>query len=86
MARAAALGSERIATGHYARVSRDPVAGRWQLLKAKDLARDQSYFLFELTQEQLSRALFPVGDLSKDEVRALAAEALATALPAAFLA
>jgi tRNA-specific 2-thiouridylase len=75
MARAAALGSERIATGHYARVSRDRTSGRMQILRAADRRRDQSYFLFELTQEQLSRALFPVGDLSKEEVRALAAEA-----------
>jgi len=75
MERAAALGSGRIATGHYARIVRDPRTGRLQLLQARDRARDQSYFLFELSQEQLSRALFPVGDLSKEDVRALAAEA-----------
>jgi tRNA-uridine 2-sulfurtransferase len=75
MARAQGLGSDRIATGHYARVIRDPGSGRVQLLRAADRARDQSYFLFELSQEQLARALFPVGELKKTEVRALAAEA-----------
>jgi tRNA-specific 2-thiouridylase len=75
LARAAALGSERMATGHYARVRRGASNGRIELLRAADRARDQSYFLFELTQEQLARVLFPVGDLAKEKVRALAAEA-----------
>jgi tRNA-uridine 2-sulfurtransferase len=66
------LGAERIATGHYARVRRNPETGRYQLLAAADRSRDQSYFLFGLTQAQLSRALFPLGDLTKDEVRELA--------------
>jgi tRNA-specific 2-thiouridylase len=69
---AQALGAERIATGHYARVRRDPSTGRYQLLAAVDRARDQSYFLFGLGQEELSRTIFPLGDLRKDEVRALA--------------
>jgi tRNA-specific 2-thiouridylase len=71
-ARAAGLGADRVATGHYARVSRDPRSGRHELRRAKDLAKDQSYFLFDLTQEQIARALFPVGDLTKEEVRGLA--------------
>jgi len=71
--RAAAFGAERVATGHYARTSRDPATGRVQLRRARDLTKDQSYFLFDLTQEQLSRAVFPVGELTKDEVRTLAA-------------
>ena len=69
---AEALGAERVATGHYARVERDPSTGRYKLLGAVDRARDQSYFLFGLTQDQLSRTLFPLGDLTKDEVRARA--------------
>jgi tRNA-uridine 2-sulfurtransferase len=80
LARAAMLGADRLATGHYARLGRDPVSGRQQLRRAADLSRDQSYFLFELSQEQLARAQFPVGGMSKDEVRALAAE---RALPTA---
>jgi len=71
---AQALGAERIATGHYARVRRDPETGRYQLLAAIDRARDQSYFLFGLGQEELSRTIFPLGELHKDEVRALARE------------
>jgi len=71
---AQALGAERIATGHYARVRRDPATGRYQLLAATDRARDQSYFLFGLGQEELSHTIFPLGELHKDEVRALARE------------
>ena len=71
--RAAGLGAGRIATGHYARSGRDPSTGRHVLKRAADRAKDQTYFLFELTQEQLSRADFPLGDLRKEEVRALAA-------------
>jgi tRNA-specific 2-thiouridylase len=66
------LGADKVATGHYARVEhRD---GRWRLLKGRDGAKDQSYYLFGLSQEQLSRALFPLGELTKPEVRALAGE------------
>jgi tRNA-specific 2-thiouridylase len=72
MSRALELGAERIATGHYARLSVDPSTGRRRLMRARDLSKDQSYFLFGLSQEQLSRAAFPVGDLLKEEVRALA--------------
>ncbi|HEY6292920.1 MAG TPA: tRNA 2-thiouridine(34) synthase MnmA [Terriglobia bacterium] len=69
---AEAIGAERVATGHYARVRRHLETGRYQLLTAVDRARDQSYFLFGLTQDQLARSLFPLGDLTKDEVRSLA--------------
>ncbi len=66
------LGAEKIATGHYARVSFDK---SFRLLKGRDAAKDQSYFLHRLTQEQLSRVLFPVGELRKAEVRRMAQEA-----------
>jgi tRNA-specific 2-thiouridylase len=72
--RSARLGAAHVATGHYARKRRDEADGRWQLLKGRDPAKDQSYFLFGLSQEQLAAALFPVGGLSKPEVRALARE------------
>ncbi|MCI0604037.1 tRNA 2-thiouridine(34) synthase MnmA [bacterium] len=61
-----------VATGHYARVELNQKTGRYQIRKAKDLNKDQSYFLFNLTQQQLSRAMFPLGDLTKTEVRELA--------------
>jgi tRNA-uridine 2-sulfurtransferase len=70
--RALALGSPTVATGHYARTGRDPGSGRRQLLKAADPDRDQSYFLFDLDQEQLGRAVFPLGGMRKSEVRAIA--------------
>ena len=67
------LGADRIATGHYARV--DSHAGRFRLLKARDANKDQSYFLYLLGQEALAHTVFPVGDLTKIEVRRLAQEA-----------
>ena len=67
--RAQAFGAERVATGHYARVAETP-DGRLTLRRSADSCKDQSYFLFSLTQEQLRRAHFPVGDLTKPEVRA----------------
>ena len=70
---ARALGAEKIATGHYARV--DQADGRWRLLRARDGAKDQTYFLHALGQEALSATLFPLGDLPKREVRELAREA-----------
>jgi tRNA-specific 2-thiouridylase len=66
------IGAERVATGHYARVEFDQPTNRWRLLRGVDPARDQSYFLFGLTQEQLSRTLFPLGHMHKPEVRELA--------------
>ncbi|HMI50332.1 MAG TPA: tRNA 2-thiouridine(34) synthase MnmA [Candidatus Saccharimonadales bacterium] len=66
------IGAERLATGHYARIQRNATSGRWELLRARDDSKDQSYFLWGLTQEQLSRSEFPLGEMSKDEVRDLA--------------
>jgi tRNA-uridine 2-sulfurtransferase len=66
------IGADRIATGHYARVEFDPKRERWLLKRARDLAKDQTYFLFGLTQEQLRRTLFPLGKMTKPEVRELA--------------
>lgn len=67
--RAKVFGAERVATGHYARIDRDPASGRLRLLRARDRAKDQSYFLFQLDQAQLERAWFPLGHLTKHEVR-----------------
>jgi tRNA-specific 2-thiouridylase len=72
LARSQSFGAEVVATGHYARIGIDPETGRQVLRRGRDAAKDQSYFLFSLTQEQLSHASFPVGDLSKDFVRELA--------------
>ena len=72
--RTRALGIEHVATGHYARVDRDASTGRHRLLRGRDARKDQSYFLFGLNQEQLGHAVFPVGELTKDEVRRLAAD------------
>ena len=69
------LGAEKIATGHYARVRFNDGLGQHQLLKGLDPLKDQSYFLHRLTQAQLSKTLFPVGELPKTEVRRIAAEA-----------
>lgn len=66
------IGAERIATGHYARVSHNPATGRYELLRARDESKDQSYFLFGLTQEQLARTEFPLGEMTKQEVREVA--------------
>jgi tRNA-specific 2-thiouridylase len=67
------LGAERIATGHYARVAQ--AGGRWQLLRACDRGKDQSYFLHQLGQAQLAATLFPLGELPKSDVRRIAADA-----------
>jgi tRNA-specific 2-thiouridylase len=69
---ARSLGCERVATGHYARVEYDAEAKRHRLYRGRNSAKDQSYFLWELTQEQLARALFPLGEMSKPEVREVA--------------
>lgn len=68
------IGAERIATGHYARNRYDEARGRWVLSRPADKSKDQTYFLFGLTQEQLSRTLFPLGEMQKPVVRNLAAE------------
>src|SRR6266498_3941800 len=67
--RARVMGCEAVATGHYARRGRDTISGRTVLRKGKDPDKDQSYFLYDLTSEQLEAARFPVGELSKGEVR-----------------
>src|ERR1700732_1312612 len=66
------IGADRVATGHYARVVFDETRGRWLLKRPADRSKDQTYFLFGLTQEQLSRTIFPLGDMTKPEVRELA--------------
>jgi tRNA-specific 2-thiouridylase len=71
--KALAIGADRIATGHYARITRD--GDRFELRKALDLGKDQSYFLFELSQAQLAEALFPLGEMTKPQVRDVAEEA-----------
>src|SRR5215510_8990082 len=66
------VGANRVATGHYARVEHHEQTGRFRLKKGLDLSKDQSYFLFEMTQKQLERAVFPLGELTKPEVRKIA--------------
>ena len=68
------LGCQRVATGHYARIQRDEGSGRWLLKRALHPEKDQSYVLYCLTQQQLARSCFPLGGLSKEEIRAIAAE------------
>ncbi len=68
----AGLGADRIATGHYARLSHDADSGRWQLRRGVDTGKDQTYFLFGLTQEQMERTLFPLGEYTKEQVREIA--------------
>jgi len=67
--RARGLGADAVATGHYARIDRDPSTGRHRLKRGLDPTKDQAYFLFSLTQDQLARAMFPVGDQPKAAVR-----------------
>ena len=68
------LGVDRIATGHYARINYDKASDRYQLLKAIDLNKDQSYFLYDLTQDILAGSMFPLGNQTKEETRRIAAE------------
>src|SRR3954469_5193125 len=68
------IGAEKIATGHYARIEFDEASQRWLQKRGVDESRDQSYFLFGLTQDQLSRTLFPIGNMKKSDVRAKARE------------
>lgn len=72
MTKAQQLGIDRIATGHYARLDHDTERGRYLIREAQDQAKDQSYVLFGLTQEQLARTLWPLGELAKPQVRELA--------------
>jgi tRNA-uridine 2-sulfurtransferase len=75
LARESGIEFEKFATGHYARVEQDPVSGRFILKKGVEPKKDQSYFLYRLSQQQLAAALFPVGGLRKEEVRRIAREA-----------
>lgn len=70
--RAQRLGCDYVATGHYAQIKYDEVYGQYRLLKGLDSQKDQSYFLYSLTQERLAKVLFPVGELTKPEVRSIA--------------
>ena len=72
---AVSLGCDKVATGHYARVEYDEAADRYRLFRGKNHWKDQSYFLWELTQDQLSRAYFPLGEMQKEEVRDIARDA-----------
>ena len=72
---ALSLGCEKVATGHYARVEYDEAANRYRLFRGKNHWKDQSYFLWELNQGQLSRSYFPLGDMLKSEVRDIARDA-----------
>ena len=73
--KARALGYDEIATGHYAQVEQDPETGRYLLKRAKDMSKDQTYFLYCLSQDQLAHTLFPLGNLRKEEIRDLAEQA-----------
>jgi tRNA-specific 2-thiouridylase len=70
--RALELGADCLATGHYSRIETEEATGKFYLNKAVDTAKDQSYFLFTLTQKELSRIMFPLGSMTKDEVREVA--------------
>src|ERR1700710_3097010 len=72
---ARSIGADRIATGHYARNHFDAERNRWILSRPEDRSKDQTYFLFGLTQDQLSRTMFPLGEMQKPAVRVMAAEA-----------
>lgn len=69
---AVSLGCDKVATGHFARVEYDEVADRYRLFRGRNHWKDQSYFLWELTQDQLSRSFFPLGEMQKEEVRDIA--------------
>ena len=72
---ALSLGCEKVATGHYARVEYDKTTDRYRLFRGRDAWKDQSYFLWDLTQEQLSRSLFPIGEMDKAAARDAARKA-----------
>jgi tRNA-uridine 2-sulfurtransferase len=72
---AVSLGCDKVATGHYARVVYDEAANRYRLFRSTNHWKDQSYFLWELNQEQLSRSMFPLGEMQKEEARNIAREA-----------
>src|SRR5260370_14474955 len=66
------IGADRLATGHYARIRQNEITGRYELLRAADNSQDQTYILFGLNQEQMSRTDFPLGELDKSAVREIA--------------
>lgn len=68
------LGCTYVATGHYAKIEKDPDSGRYLLKKAEDAAKDQTYFLYSLNQDQLAHTLFPLGNLRKEQIRVMAEE------------
>lgn len=70
--KALSIGAEKVCTGHYARIDYDEEMGRWHLKKGVDEKKDQSYFLFSMTQEQLSKTLFPLGGYTKPKIREIA--------------
>ncbi len=74
LSRAEALDAEAVVTGHYARIEKDSATGRYRLMRGEDLDKDQSYVLASLTQNQLSKVLFPLGGLRKPEIRQMAVE------------
>ena len=74
-ARASGIEFDHFATGHYARIEKDEATGRFLLKKATDLKKDQSYFLYRLTQPQLAQTLFPLGEFTKTQVKEMADEA-----------
>ena len=74
LGRARAVGADRVATGHYAQLEHDPKSGRTLLKRARDSDKDQSYFLFDMSDEQRRSAEFPLGRLEKSEVRQRARE------------
>ena len=74
MRRAMELGCSHVVTGHYARIRQDESTGRYLLYKATDLSKDQSYVLYSLSQQQLAHTMFPLGEMSKSEARAIATE------------
>ena len=71
---AAGVGADKIATGHYARITQHPETGRYEMRTSVDTTKDQTYFLFGLTQDQLARTMFPLGGFQKAEVRQMARE------------
>lgn len=72
--RAAQIGAQHLATGHYARIRQNIKTGRYELLRAVDRSKDQSFFLFDLTQSQLSKIQFPLGEFTKNQIRKMAEE------------
>ena len=73
--RAIVLGCDYVVTGHYAKIAQDPATGRYLLYKAVDASKDQSYFLYSLTQAQLAHVKLPLGEMTKEQVRKIAQEA-----------